>query len=505
MATYTTYRGVTIRSPDPTGDGGLAWQNNFKELADRLGNHIDAADDPDANDDSAGTGGEDPVMTLSTWLNTSSSEMFVCVAPTVGNARWRHMSIDFANVAITGGTINGTTIGGTTKAAGTFTSIGVGGAIVSGYPATFYESVDGQGVVIKGAGAQSGYSIAARVNSSGHSEIVSTRSLYTQTGAGGLYTIDLGDKLYIRDVDASLVARVWFDSAANPATGRIVVPEDATNSIVLGVGGESKLGHDGVGLQITGDVGFGGTAVAGYPATFYESVNGQGILIKGQVDPSKYLQLYVVGSTLAYVLSNVAINFQSTGTMVFTAGGGGNYFRSSSVFDFQDYDASNTTRLTIDSAASPATGRVVIAEDSASIFVLGVGGTFKIGAGSSGGLLTGKVSITANARFNDSETTSTPSGTTQTVDLTGPNHQTLNCSSASGDLTVTFTPPNGPSGGTLIVAQGATARDITWAVTGKTIKWLGTEPTWNADTNKYRIVSWRYDGTFMMLAATDTD
>src|SRR5580698_10772438 len=35
MSSLTTYRGLLVVTPDPTGDGGLAIQNDLKLLADR--------------------------------------------------------------------------------------------------------------------------------------------------------------------------------------------------------------------------------------------------------------------------------------------------------------------------------------------------------------------------------------------------------------------------------------------------------------------------------------
>jgi ribosomal protein L24E len=110
--------------------------------------------------------------------------------------------------------------------------------------------------------------------------------------------------------------------------------------------------------------------------------------------------------------------------------------------------------------------------------------------------------------FGTAENTQTPSGTTATIDLGSGNHHTLNCGSASGDITVTLTMPPGPTSGTLVIQQGATPRDITWTASSGTCKWLGTEPTWNGDTNKFRIVSWRYWPTapeYLFLSSTDTD
>jgi hypothetical protein len=103
------------------------------------------------------------------------------------------------------------------------------------------------------------------------------------------------------------------------------------------------------------------------------------------------------------------------------------------------------------------------------------------------------------------EITSTPSGTTQTITLNNGNHQTLTLTSATGAVTATLTVPNNVSSGTIIVKQHAsTVRDITWAVSAGTIKWMGTEPDWAADAiSDIRIVSWRYDGSVMYLMSTD--
>ncbi len=103
------------------------------------------------------------------------------------------------------------------------------------------------------------------------------------------------------------------------------------------------------------------------------------------------------------------------------------------------------------------------------------------------------------------EITSTPSGTTQTITLNNGNHQTLTLTSATGAVTATLTVPSNVSSGTIIVKQHAsTVRDITWAVSAGTIKWMGTEPDWAADAaSDIRIVSWRYDGSVMYLMSTD--
>jgi hypothetical protein len=125
------------------------------------------------------------------------------------------------------------------------------------------------------------------------------------------------------------------------------------------------------------------------------------------------------------------------------------------------------------------------------------------------GLLTATAGVkTTKTIYQTTETTSTPAAGAVTIDLTLNNHQTLSLTSlaALGTSQVTFTPPTGSSAGTLIVKQHASAsKDITtWAVTGGTIKWMGTEPNWVGDAaTNLRVVSWRWDGSIMYLAATD--
>ena len=83
------------------------------------------------------------------------------------------------------------------------------------------------------------------------------------------------------------------------------------------------------------------------------------------------------------------------------------------------------------------------------------------------------------------------------------NHQTLTLAAATAAVTVTLTPPASAAAGTLVLLQDDTARDITWA-SSATILWAGTQPTWASDAvSSYRVISWRYDGTRLFLAATN--
>jgi hypothetical protein len=113
---------------------------------------------------------------------------------------------------------------------------------------------------------------------------------------------------------------------------------------------------------------------------------------------------------------------------------------------------------------------------------------------------------TMTATLKHTEVTSTPSGTTQTVNLNSGNHQTLSLASTTGNPTITLTvPSSASSAGTLILKQhGTTPRSITWAVSSGTIRWCGTQPTWASDAaSAQRIVSWRWDGSVMYLASTE--
>jgi hypothetical protein len=103
------------------------------------------------------------------------------------------------------------------------------------------------------------------------------------------------------------------------------------------------------------------------------------------------------------------------------------------------------------------------------------------------------------------EVTYTPTGTTQTIPLDSGTMQTLALTSTTGATTATLTVPTIASArGSIIVKQhGTTARNIVWAVSAGTIKWLGTQPTWSSDAiNAVRDVRWRWDGSVMYLDAS---
>lgn len=102
------------------------------------------------------------------------------------------------------------------------------------------------------------------------------------------------------------------------------------------------------------------------------------------------------------------------------------------------------------------------------------------------------------------EQTQTPTGTTSTLTLNDGNHQTLSLGSASGAVTATLTVPTSSAAGTVIVLQGSTVRNITWAVSSGSIVWMGTQPTWSSmGSNKSIVVAWRWNGSVMRLAASE--
>lgn len=120
-------------------------------------------------------------------------------------------------------------------------------------------------------------------------------------------------------------------------------------------------------------------------------------------------------------------------------------------------------------------------------------------------LVTPNIGAALYASARTTEITSTPTGTTQTITLGDGNHQTLSLASTSGDPTITLTVPTSSAAGTLILIQhGTTPRSITWAVSSGSILWMGGQPTWASDAvSTSRVISWRWNGSVMRLAATE--
>ena len=92
MATLTDYKGLEVVTPDPTGAGGLAIQDDLKELADRDGPVHEAAANPTVNDDDADTAGNGKFYKWSKWRNTSTNSAFICLDPTATAAVWKDIT-----------------------------------------------------------------------------------------------------------------------------------------------------------------------------------------------------------------------------------------------------------------------------------------------------------------------------------------------------------------------------------------------------------------------------
>lgn len=106
-----------------------------------------------------------------------------------------------------------------------------------------------------------------------------------------------------------------------------------------------------------------------------------------------------------------------------------------------------------------------------------------------------------SAVFQPSEVSTTADASTEAIDWTNGDLQSLLLHSTTTNVTLTFTAPTGPRELSLIVKQGLVGRDITWPAA---VKWLGTEPTWSSDTSAARRVELRYDGTDYWATSSDS-
>jgi len=80
----TTYKGLTVLTPDPTGDGGLLLQNNLKALADRIPGTTTTSRAPTTTDDLAH--GFYPFWH---WIDSGTSKVYHCVSNTNNAAIWK--------------------------------------------------------------------------------------------------------------------------------------------------------------------------------------------------------------------------------------------------------------------------------------------------------------------------------------------------------------------------------------------------------------------------------
>jgi len=94
MASLTAYRGLQVLTPDPTGDGGLAIQNDLKALVDWSPKSVWAQSaDPTVEDDET-----EDFFPGSIWLrtNTTPPKLFVCRSSATGAAVWQQILLEVA-------------------------------------------------------------------------------------------------------------------------------------------------------------------------------------------------------------------------------------------------------------------------------------------------------------------------------------------------------------------------------------------------------------------------
>jgi uncharacterized ParB-like nuclease family protein len=161
-------------------------------------------------------------------------------------------------------------------------------------------------------------------------------------------------------------------------------------------------------------------------------------------------------------------------------------------------------------ATITAAARTVLDDTTVAAMVDTLGGATSTGTGglvraTSATLVTPNIGLALYTAARTTEITSTPTGTTQTITLGDGNHQTLSLASTTGNPTITLTVPASSAAGTLILIQhGTTPRSITWAVSSGSILWMGGQPTWASDAvSTSRVISWRWNGSVMRLAATE--
>lgn len=100
MATLDNYKGLQVVTPDPSGAGGLAINNDFKSLVDWHPRcNWSATADPTKDDDDRESSPENNYQVGSLWFNEDTGALFLCVDATEGAAVWR--GIPFGAIGLT--------------------------------------------------------------------------------------------------------------------------------------------------------------------------------------------------------------------------------------------------------------------------------------------------------------------------------------------------------------------------------------------------------------------
>lgn len=111
--TFVNYKGINILSPTPEELGGKTLNNNFKELADRIGPvNYSSLVDPTVNDDIS-----DGYTVGSIWINQTTESVFICADNTAGAANWIEIAASIyipGKLVIISSLIDFTALGNTT-------------------------------------------------------------------------------------------------------------------------------------------------------------------------------------------------------------------------------------------------------------------------------------------------------------------------------------------------------------------------------------------------------
>ncbi len=86
------YKGLSIRDPAPYGEAGLAWQNNFKALADRIAERFERWETlRDKRDDQLNVTLQ-ALVANSLWYDSAATRVYWCASAAAGAAAWIEIS-----------------------------------------------------------------------------------------------------------------------------------------------------------------------------------------------------------------------------------------------------------------------------------------------------------------------------------------------------------------------------------------------------------------------------
>ena len=210
-----------------------------------------------------------------------------------------------ANVAITGGTINGTAIGGTTAAAGAFSTLSASGAVtLSGGTANSIPYLNGSKVLTTGSaltftGTALGVNVATPLS-----------ALHVVDGGGVLRTFDNTDGIILTSYSSSKSIGFSTSSAGNYGSDGgsntfLKLTPGASGTMIFGASGSEQMRLTSTGLGI-------GTSSPGYKldVTGPGTVGGSTLRLNDQVSGgnSKHLLLTRGSSTASIGIAGSQVN-----------------------------------------------------------------------------------------------------------------------------------------------------------------------------------------------------